>query len=129
QLPWDPAAGTAFTLRDVALDEGTALDEYLAFARARTVDDIDAALRMSHTPFLNTLAADDRGDALYVDASRVPALSDDGITAWMLARRAIPALARAWERGIVVLDASMPAFDLAGDEHGAIPIDEHTPRL
>jgi acyl-homoserine-lactone acylase len=129
ELPWDPTAGTAFALRDVALDEGTAMDEYLAFARARTVDDIDAALRMSHTPFLNTLAADDKGDALYVDASRVPALSDDGLAAWMLARRAIPALARAWSNGIVVLDASMPAFDLAGDEHGAIPIDDRTPRL
>ena len=128
-LPWDPAAGTAFALRDVALDDGTALDEYVAFARARTVDDVDAALRMSHTPFLNTLAADDHGDALYVDASRVPAMSDDGLAAWTLARHAIPALARAWARGIVVLDASMPAFELAGDDHGAIPIDDHTPRL
>jgi acyl-homoserine-lactone acylase len=128
-LPWDPATGTAYTFKDVADDDGGSLDMYLAFARAGTVDDIQRALRGSHTPFVNTIAADDRGDALYVDASRVPALSEDGLAAWTLGRRAIPALERAWQKGVVVLDASMPVFELAGDSHGAIPIDAHTPSL
>jgi acyl-homoserine-lactone acylase len=129
ELPWDPASGHAFTLVDVALDDSTALDEYLAFARAGKVADVDAALAASHTPFVNTIAADDAGDALYVDASRVPALGEDGLATWTIARHAMPALAAAWAKGVVVLDAALPVFALAGDRHGALPIDAHTPRL
>ena len=129
ELPWDPATGYAYALRDVADDDGGSLDMYLAFARAQNVDDIASALRGSHTPFVNTIAADDHGNALYVDASRVPALSEDGLAAWTLGRRAIPALEKAWQKGVVVLDASMPVFELAGDAHGAIPIDAHTPMM
>ncbi len=128
-LPWDPASGYAYTFRDVADDDGGSLDMYLAFARATSVDDIASALRASHTPFVDTIAADDHGDALYVDASRVPALSEDGLAAWTLGRRAIPALEKAWQKGVVVLDASMPVFELAGDSHGAIPIGASTPSM
>jgi acyl-homoserine-lactone acylase len=127
ELPWEGAGGYAYALRDVALDDTTANDMYLAFARAGSIADVERALASSHTPFLNTLAADDHGDALYVDGARVPALSEDGLAAWSIGKRAIPALAAAWQHGVVVLDASMAAFELAGDEHGAIPI-EHAPR-
>ncbi|HTJ40440.1 MAG TPA: penicillin acylase family protein, partial [Kofleriaceae bacterium] len=40
-LPWDPSQGFAFTLADVAIEDTTALDMYLAFARARSVADVD----------------------------------------------------------------------------------------
>src|SRR6185437_11034303 len=61
ELPWDPATGYAYTFKDVADDDGGSLDMYLAFARAQTVADVERALRGSHTPFVNTIAADDRG--------------------------------------------------------------------
>src|SRR5262249_45520639 len=61
--------------------------------------------------------------------SRVPAIGEDGLAAWAIGRRAIPALAAAWAKGVVVLDAAAPMFALAGDRHGALPIDARTPRL
>ncbi|MCE9577278.1 MAG: penicillin acylase family protein [Deltaproteobacteria bacterium] len=134
ELPWDPASATAYAITDVALDsdgdlhDGAALDEYLAFARATSVHDIAAAVKRSHTPFLNTIAADAAGEALYIDGSRVPALTDQGIAMWQLGRKAIPALDAAWKKGVVVLDASNALFNLAGDAHGARLIDG-APRL
>jgi len=128
ELPWDPATGHAFTLDDVALDDAGAMDLYLALARAHSVDDVARALDASHTPFVNTIAADVHGDALYVDGSRVPALSEDGLLAWTLGRKVVPALEKAWKRGVVVLDAANPAFALAGDARGAIPM-AHAPHL
>ncbi len=128
ELPWDPAAATAYAITDVALDsdgdlrDGSALDEYLAFARARSVGDIKAAVKRSHTPFLNTIAADAHGGTLYIDGSRVPALTEQGLAMWQLGRKAIPALDAAWRKGVVVLDAANGMFALAGDAHGARPI-------
>jgi acyl-homoserine-lactone acylase len=128
ELPWDPAAGAAYTVVDVALEpdgdpaDGAALDEYLAFARAKSTDDIKAAVKRSHTPFVNTIAADSAGDALYIDGTRVPAMTDQALAMWFLGRKTIPALDAAWQRGVVVLDASNPAFALAGDAHGALPV-------
>jgi acyl-homoserine-lactone acylase len=130
ELPWDPAAGTAFALRDVAFgDQG--FDTYLDLARARDVAGIEAALARSGTPFVNTIAADATGEVLYLDASRVPALRGDALLAWQLGRKAIPALDAAWKKGIAVLDGSRAMFELVSDDPrapGAIPVGD-APRL
>ena len=125
QTPWDGPGGHAFTVRDVGLAGPTQLDQPLAMARAASRADFERALSLSGTPFVNTVYTDAGGDALYVDGSRVPALSAQGLGAWMLARTLVPAVGEAWKKGIVVLDGSNPLFDLESIDPrapGALPI-------
>ncbi|MCA9673540.1 MAG: penicillin acylase family protein, partial [Myxococcales bacterium] len=125
EAPWQPGVA-AYVLHDVALEAGSVIDLDLALARARGVDDVRAALAVHATPFLNTLAADVDGNAYYADASLVPDLSPEALAAWPLARKAVPELEAAWQRGVVVLDGSSSRFDLVTDDPaipGAIPFD------
>ena len=129
--PWDGPGGHAFTVRDVGGSAVVALDQYLAMARAKDRVAFEHALAMHGTPFVNTIYADVDGDALYVDGSRVPALTDEAIGAWRLMRKVVPAVEQAWRGGLVVLDGSNPVFDLVTDDPsapGAIPI-ERAPRV
>ncbi|MBK7077975.1 MAG: penicillin acylase family protein [Myxococcales bacterium] len=123
--PWSAATGHAFTLRDVAAGSVLALDQYLAMARAGSRAAFEAALAMHGTPFVNTLYADVEGDALYVDGSRVPDLSDDALGRWKLVRKLMAPVDAAWrEQRLVILDGSDPINDLAADDPhapGAVP--------
>ncbi|WP_447761537.1 penicillin acylase family protein [Sphingopyxis panaciterrae] len=61
---------TAYAIADANKGNVRSGEGYLAMARARSVRDIhDALARYIHAPFLNTLAADRNGDALYADIS------------------------------------------------------------
>lgn len=129
--PWDGPGGYAFTVRDVAIAGAAQLDQPLAMARATSRAEFERALALSGTPFVNTVYADAGGDALYVDGSRVPALSARALGAWMLGRKVVPAVEEAWRRGVLVLDGSNPIFDLEAYDPlapGAIPI-EQAPRV
>ena len=117
--PWDGPGGHAFTVRDVGASDLVALDEYLAMARAEDRAAFERALALHATPFVNTLYADADGDALYVDGSRVPALTDEALGAWRLARTLVPAVEQAWQGGLVVLDGSNPTFDLVTEDAAA----------
>src|SRR3546814_10333789 len=62
---------------DVSIDNVDQLDTWLAFARAGSVGELrSAALRKLGIPWVNTLAADRHGDALYGDMSRIPNVTD-----------------------------------------------------
>lgn len=123
--PWDGPGGHAFTVQDVGAGSALVLDQYLAMARAKSRAEFEAALAMHGTPFVNTIYADAAGDALYVDGSRVPALTDDALGGWRFLRKAVPALEAAWQAGLVVLEGSEVMNDLPTDDPrapGAIPI-------
>jgi acyl-homoserine-lactone acylase len=129
--PWDGPGGHAFTVRDVAIAGAAQLDQPLAMARAKSREEMERALALSGTPFVNTIYADAEGEALYVDGSRVPALSERALGAWMLGRKVVPAVEQAWRRGVLVLDGSNPLFDLENfdaNAPGAVPI-EQAPRV
>lgn len=69
---------TAFTYRDANIDNTTALPQWLAMGRARTLDDVQAAFAEHQgIPWVNTLAADRSGRAWYVDGSATPNLGAD----------------------------------------------------
>jgi acyl-homoserine-lactone acylase len=125
--PWSAGDGTAWAFHDCALDAGgSAIDMYLGFARAESLDEFRAAVGERATPFLNTIYADVDGNAWYVDGSAVPDLSDDALAAWQVGLKAVPALAQSWQRGIAVVDGSSAMFDVLGDDPaapGVIPLD------
>jgi acyl-homoserine-lactone acylase len=69
---WPTATNTVFTLRDANLNNGRAFDQFLALGRARSIDDVEEALRIIGLPWVNTIAADRNGDAFYADVTVVP---------------------------------------------------------
>ena len=69
-LTW--TAKTAYALKDANLGNVRATDSALGFARARNVQELQAALKNIGTPWVNTLAADRHGNTLYADVSVVP---------------------------------------------------------
>jgi len=70
-LTWSKHA--AYAIGDVNKLNIDSLDTWISMGKARTVGELEtAAGRVSGTPWVNTIAADRHGDALYADFSRVP---------------------------------------------------------
>ncbi|WP_175596923.1 penicillin acylase family protein [Peristeroidobacter soli] len=101
-LKW--TAATAYALGDVNRQNTDALDTWLNMAKARNVPELKAAAgAKAALPWVNTLAVDRNGDALYADYSRQP-----NVSAAMLAdcKPSAAAAALADSEGIFVLDGA-----------------------
>ena len=69
-LPWNRTE--AYAVRDANLNNFNAAATYDALGKAKNVDDIVAALNIGGVSWVNTIAADSAGNALYADISTVP---------------------------------------------------------
>jgi acyl-homoserine-lactone acylase len=70
-LPW--TRERAYAIRDSNLGNNRAFEQYLKFARAKSADDMLEAMQTSQgVAWVNTIAADRHGKALYADLSVVP---------------------------------------------------------
>lgn len=83
----DPALGwtdrTALTYRDANVENGRVVEQWLAMARAGSVGEIEQVIEdVQGIPWSNTIAADDRGRTLFVDAAATPNLSASAIAEW-----------------------------------------------
>nr|ALV86871.1 Tlo25 [Streptomyces canus] len=75
-LPW--TTRSAHVLRDANAGNLRALNSWLGLGRARDTDDARRVLtRTQGLPWVNTVAADRRGRALYADLQVVPHVTDD----------------------------------------------------
>ncbi|AZZ99767.1 penicillin acylase family protein [Pseudoalteromonas sp. R3] len=73
-FPWQ--GSVAFAVRDVNLENFEAIDHWLAYNKAASIDELAAAsARYNGLSFNNTLAADRLGETFYTDDSNVPDLS------------------------------------------------------
>lgn len=115
-LNWTPT--TAYAIRDANAGNARAADAWLAINRARNVQEIRAAISNLGVPWVNTIAADRDGNAMYADISVVPDVSAD-----QLKRCApSPAAARLFTTaGVTVLDGSRGACDWNGDTTSPVP--------
>lgn len=101
-LKW--TAANAYALGDVNRLNIDPLDTWLNMAKARNVAELKAAAgAKSGLPWINTLAVDRHGDALYADYSRQP-----NVSAAMIAecKPSAAAAALADSKGIFVLDGA-----------------------
>ena len=100
-LTWN--AQSAYALRDAHVGNTRMMDAALAFARARSVEDMRQAHAGLGLPWVNTLAADRHGRVLYADVSVVP-----DVDAAQLERctPSKPAAALRMAAGLVVLNGS-----------------------
>lgn len=66
----------AFSLRDANLGNDRVLQQWYAMNQARSLKDLQASVhRLQGIPWVNTLAADDQGQSLYMNLSVVPNVS------------------------------------------------------
>ncbi len=109
---------TAYALQDANTGNARSLDTWLAFNRARDMADMRRALATLGIPWVNTIAADRHGQALYADVSVVP-----DVDAAQLARCAPSAPAQALLRaaGLAVLNGSQSACDWRRDSASPVP--------
>nr|WP_263010896.1 acylase [Pseudomonas chlororaphis] len=99
ELDWDRQY--AYSLRDANLDNSRVLAQWYAMNQAASVSDLqDSVHRLQGIPWVNTLAVDDQGRALYMNQSVVP-----NVTQAKLAQCSDP---RAGTR-VIVLDGSRSA--------------------
>lgn len=115
-LGW--SAQRAYALQDANAGNLRLTDNYLTFARAGGVEDLRRALARLGTAWVNTIAADRHGQALYADVSTVP-----DVDAAMLQRckpgdGAARLLAGA---GLVVLNGSQSACQWRRDPASPVP--------
>ena len=118
RLGLDWTATTAYALRDANTGNARATDAWLAINRARNVQEIRAAIGNLGIPWVNTIAADRDGNAMYADVSVVP-----DVNAEQLKRCApSPAAARLFNSvGITVLDGSRATCNWNLDTTSPVP--------
>ncbi|WBB47419.1 acylase [Verrucosispora sp. WMMA2044] len=115
---FDWTTDTAYAITDVNATNNRALDGWLAMGRARSVGELRSALdRRQFLPWVNVIAADRHGRALYADHSVVPRVTDS------LAAACIPASFQSLyaTSGQAVLDGSRSACELGRDRDAAVP--------
>lgn len=115
-LNW--SSRTAYALRDANAGNTRMMDAALAFAQARSVQDLHQAHARLGLPWVNTLAADRHGTAMYADVSVVPDMD-----AAQLARCAPsqPAAALRAAAGLVVLNGARADCAWQQDPRSPVP--------
>lgn len=69
---WPTVTNTVVAIRDANIDNTRALSQFQAMGKAGCIAELEQALRIIGLPWVNTIAADRAGDALYADVSTVP---------------------------------------------------------
>ncbi len=115
-LNWTPAV--AYALQDANAGNARSTDTWLGFATATSTLDLRKALGNLGLPWVNTIAADRQGNALYADVSVVP-----DVDAAQLARCAPSPQAAALRgpAGLIVLDGSKADCGWKRDPASAVP--------
>nr|WP_279635872.1 acylase [Pseudomonas daroniae] len=104
----------AFALQDVNLANTAVLEQWLAMNRATDVDGLRSTIEEHQgIPWVNTLAVDDQGQALYFNGSRIPHVPPQRLSIC-----ALPALVA---EGLPGLDGSRSECDWQNDPGAAAP--------
>jgi len=115
---------TAYALQDANTGNLRSAASWLSFAAARSVEDMRQGMRNLGVPWVNTIAADRHGKAMYADVSVVPDVDGARLSACAPSPAAAALLRGA---GLVVLDGSRAACDwhrdVASPVPGLIPIE------
>lgn len=108
----------AYALQDANAGGLRSTETYLAFAKARRVEDLHQALGNLGTSWVNTIAADRHGHALYADMSVVPDVDAAQLQRCAPSKGAAALLPAA---GLVVLNGSRTDCDWNKDPASPVP--------
>ena len=115
-FPWTPA--TAWSIGDANAGNFRYLNHFFEVNQAQSVDELEEVLvRNQGVPWVNTIAADSEGNALYADISVVPHVTDEkaAVCNTELGRATFAAL------GLPVLDGSLSACEWGTDPDAVEP--------
>jgi acyl-homoserine-lactone acylase len=115
-LNW--TAERAYAIQDANASSVRATDMYIQFANAKNVADLRTALNGMGTSFVNTIAVDRAGDAMYADVSGVPDLEAADLQRCAPSRPAAALLAAA---NLVVIDGSRSECNWRRDSASPVP--------
>lgn len=111
KLDWDNHV--AFSLRDANLNNDRVLQQWYAMNQARSLDALQASVNtLQGIPWVNTLAVDDQGQALYMNVSVVPYVDKAKLAACSDPRAGLE---------MILLDGSRSACDWTIDPSAAQP--------
>lgn len=118
---------TAYSVRDANEDDERIIEQWYRIDQAASVAEIATALADVHAdPWVYTIAADDGGDALLIDAARVPNVSKATEDAFAKAVASDPITKVLAENGVSLLDGStsrdawIPSSEPGAD--GLVPV-------
>jgi acyl-homoserine-lactone acylase len=115
-LPWTPA--TAFALRDANANNFRVFNHFFAMDKTKTTKGALAVLKKYQgIPWVNTVVADKKGDALYADIGAIPNVSN----AKAASCNSALGIATFQLLGLPVLDGSRSACDWDTDPDAAEP--------
>jgi len=115
ELPWTKER--VYAIRDVNLENYRSGEQYHRLSRARSIDEVAAALtEVQGVAFVNTIAADRSGNAFYGDISAIPNVDKEMIDACQSKH-----VKRVYGRPMVVLDGSNPDCEWRNDATAAAP--------
>lgn len=111
KLDWDNHV--AFSLRDANLNNDRVLQQWYAMNQARNLDALQASVNtLQGIPWVNTLAVDDQGQALYMNVSVVPYVDKAKLAACSDPRAGLE---------MILLDGSRSVCDWTIDPSAAQP--------
>lgn len=111
KLDWDNHV--AFSLRDANLNNDRVLQQWYAMNQARNLDALQATVNtLQGIPWVNTLAVDDQGQALYMNVSVVPYVDKAKLAACSDPRAGLE---------MILLDGSRSVCDWTIDPSAAQP--------
>lgn len=115
-LAWSESR--AYALKDANTQNLRAMEIWVGFNRAESVGDMVKTLGRLGVPWVNTIAADREGRALYADVSVVPDVDAEQLRRCAPSERAAALFQAA---GLVVLDGSRSACDWQEDPASPVP--------
>lgn len=117
---WGGNQRTAFTYRDANADASGILDTWLNMARSTDLKEFQSVFRScGSTLWVNTIYADDQGNAYYVDSSSVPRLTGKTRKSIDAKLKDDPLYAGLFDAGLTLLDGSTSRNDWVKGRCGA----------
>jgi acyl-homoserine-lactone acylase len=112
----------ALTVRDAVWDNDRTSEQWLAMGRAQSLKEFqEAHANYQAMPWINTIAADAKGHAWYIDGAATPNLSPQALDLWKQRRTTDEATRRMYDRGIVLLDGSDSRFEWVAERGARSP--------
>jgi acyl-homoserine-lactone acylase len=113
-LPW--TRERAYAIRDSNLDNNRSSEQYLKFGRAKSVEELLRAMQETQgVAWVNTIAADRHGKALYADLSVVPNVDE------ALIKRCASASVQRWREAPTVVLKATPDCEWRNDARAQQP--------
>ena len=102
----------AITYRDANARADDIINQWLGMGRASNLEEFQSVFANNRgTLWVNTMYADDQGNAFYIDGSSVPNLSPQAIAAYRNDLANDPTIGAAYSQGFVVLPGTTSLFD------------------